>query len=175
MPDRAPESATDDLRYYCFRLPTRWRPTVHALGEAGNVELARQHNVLQGLAAVVQMIFACKELYNARGRQIERYGYAAFGLTVLPYLWMSFLNLLGNICWPQYSHKYIVFYRGIRGPNPAPLDEPLTMPLDDQSLADKVLEAKILGAVGFVYGDPDDFCTPGENVSFVPKVRGIKH
>lgn len=56
----------------------------------------------------MQLIFASSTLYEARGDQIERYGYAAFGLTVAPYAWMSFLNLVGNLVCPQYATMYIV-------------------------------------------------------------------
>ena len=43
-----------------------------------------------------------------RGDQIQRYGYAAFGLTVASYLIMSIVNLLSNLLTPDYPTLYMV-------------------------------------------------------------------
>ena len=43
-----------------------------------------------------------------KGDQIQCYGYAAFGLTVTPYLLMSIVNLLSTILTPDYSAMYLV-------------------------------------------------------------------
>jgi hypothetical protein len=127
-------------------LPYKFQFSVSELGEEGFLELASQYSVVQGLSAIAQIFFASKEIYDARGHQVERYGYAAFGLTVLPYLWMSFLNLIATICEPRYTHSYIVHYRG-RQRN-------LVQNLNEK---DEAFEKKIVGAVGVVYGDPEDF------------------
>jgi hypothetical protein len=37
-----------------------------------------------------------------------RHGYPSFGLTLTPYLIMSFVNLIGSLISPDYSHVYIV-------------------------------------------------------------------
>jgi hypothetical protein len=47
-------------------------------------------------------------LYQSRGDQISRYGYAAFDLTVAPYVVMSAVNLLGNLMVPGYPALYLV-------------------------------------------------------------------
>jgi hypothetical protein len=47
-------------------------------------------------------------LYRARGNQIERFGYAAFGLTVAPYAVVSVLNLLGSGLCPEFAALYMV-------------------------------------------------------------------
>jgi hypothetical protein len=47
-------------------------------------------------------------LYRSRGDQLEQYGYAAFGLSVIQYAIMSFVNLLGNLICPDYPTLYIV-------------------------------------------------------------------
>ncbi|KAI8247765.1 hypothetical protein K4K53_001448 [Colletotrichum sp. SAR 10_77] len=60
------------------------------------------------------LIFAISTLYRTRGDQIERYGYAAFGLTVIPYAWMSLINLVGNAICPQYDKIYVVSSRALR-------------------------------------------------------------
>ena len=47
-------------------------------------------------------------MYETRGDQIERYGYAAFGLTVAPYLVMSIINLIGTVLTPDYSTLFMI-------------------------------------------------------------------
>jgi hypothetical protein len=60
--------------------------------------------------AIFQVLYGSWELYVARGKQLDTYGYAAFSLTVVPYIAMSLLNLIATICQPQYSHVYLVRY-----------------------------------------------------------------
>lgn len=66
------------------------------------------YDLASGLIAIVQIVFACSALYQSRGYQINVYGYAAFGFTVLPYLFMSFVNLIGTCVTPSYSQLYLV-------------------------------------------------------------------
>ncbi|KAF7357534.1 Pogo transposable element protein [Mycena sanguinolenta] len=44
----------------------------------------------KAIAALVQGIYSAFTLYRTQGEQIHRYGFAAFGLTVLPYTIMTF-------------------------------------------------------------------------------------
>ena len=76
--------------------------------EPGDLELCSSHNVPKAIIAIIQAIYASITLYRARGEQIQRYGYGAFGLTVLPYLIMSIMNLLATSLLPDYSTLYIV-------------------------------------------------------------------
>ena len=62
----------------------------------------------KSLVAIFQTIYSCVTLYRARADQIGRYGYAAFGLTVAPYAVMSIVNLIGNLCTPDYAALHIV-------------------------------------------------------------------
>jgi hypothetical protein len=57
---------------------------------------------------MVQVVYASVTLYRTRGDQLDRYGYAAFGLTVIPYIVMSMVNLLGNLLTPEYPNLYLV-------------------------------------------------------------------
>jgi len=66
------------------------------------------YNVVQILASLAQLCFAIATIYRARGDQLDQYGYAAFGLTVIPYAWMSLVNILANLIRPQYSSVYLV-------------------------------------------------------------------
>jgi len=74
----------------------------------GNVVLSCSSGTLKCAAAIVQVGFAAVTLYRARGDQVEKYGYAAFGLTVIPYAIMSVLNLMANILTPEYPTLFTV-------------------------------------------------------------------
>lgn len=74
----------------------------------GNVKLSKSHNILKCMASIVQVIYACFTLYRTRYDQIDRYGYAAYGLTVIPYAIMSLLNLAANIVTLDYPCLYMV-------------------------------------------------------------------
>jgi len=44
--------------------------------------------------SIVQLILSSITIYRTRGPQLDRYGYAAFGLSVFPYTFMSFVSLV---------------------------------------------------------------------------------
>ena len=44
--------------------------------------------------SVIQLVLSSFTIYRTRGPQIARYGYASFGLSTIPYAFMSFLNLI---------------------------------------------------------------------------------
>lgn len=71
-------------------------------------ELSASYNFYKTSIALFQTIYASLTLFQTRGDQINRFGYAAFGLTVVPYLIMSLVNLLGNILTPDYPSVYLV-------------------------------------------------------------------
>jgi hypothetical protein len=66
------------------------------------------YDIMRGLAAIVQAILAIQTLYQTRGDQIERYGFASFGLTVAPYAIMSLVNLMGALSRPEYDAVYLI-------------------------------------------------------------------
>ena len=66
------------------------------------------YNIPKLIIGLVQAIWATSTLYRARGDQIDRYGYAAFGLTVTPYAFMSVLNIIANISNPVYPAVYLI-------------------------------------------------------------------
>ncbi|KAM6523095.1 hypothetical protein FSOLCH5_003714 [Fusarium solani] len=70
--------------------------------------LCCSYNIIKIFVSLVQLGFAIATLYRTQGDQIDLYGYAAFGLTVVPYAWMSFINLVGNIMCPQYDTMFII-------------------------------------------------------------------
>jgi hypothetical protein len=65
-------------------------------------------SLAKAVIAVFQTLYASFTLYETRGDQIKRYGYAAFGLTVTPYLVMSIINLVGNFLTPTFPSVYLV-------------------------------------------------------------------
>jgi hypothetical protein len=72
------------------------------------VGVASNYSVSKILISLAQTLFSIFTLYRARGDQLNRYGYAAFGLTVAPFAVMSTVNLLGNLMVPTYSKLYLV-------------------------------------------------------------------
>ncbi len=64
--------------------------------------------MIGGLIALAQAIYTSVTLYQARGNQINQYGYAAFGLTVAPFVLVSIINLIGNIFAPTYNAIYMI-------------------------------------------------------------------
>ncbi|RYP74288.1 hypothetical protein DL771_003109 [Monosporascus sp. 5C6A] len=103
----------DDEPVQLPRLPLlqavwRWMTTYFRAEEEPRIVISCSYNAVKILVALGQLIFAIVTLYRTRGDQIELYGYAAFGLTVVPFAWMSFLNLLANAICPEYSTKFLV-------------------------------------------------------------------
>jgi hypothetical protein len=76
--------------------------------EGDEFSLSSNYSAIKAMVAIAQSIYAGTTLYNARGDQINKYGYAAFGLTVTPYLVMSIVNLIGALITPQYPCLYVV-------------------------------------------------------------------
>jgi len=70
--------------------------------------LPSTYNLPKAFVSLAQAIWAASTLYRARADQIDRYGYAAFGLTVAPYAVMSSINLLGNLFVPEYPCVFLV-------------------------------------------------------------------
>ncbi|KUJ21861.1 uncharacterized protein LY89DRAFT_778229 [Mollisia scopiformis] len=70
--------------------------------------LESTYNFPKLFVSLAQATWACVTLYRARGDQIERYGYAAFGLTVAPYACMSIINIVANLLAPDYPSIFLV-------------------------------------------------------------------
>lgn len=75
-------------------------------------KISCDYNVMKIFAAILQILSGVFQIYQARGSQLEKYGYAAYSLTVVPYVLMSLVNLLACVCIPQYPMMYIVHYGG---------------------------------------------------------------
>ncbi len=70
--------------------------------------LSSINDLAKGLIAISQTLYASATLYRAKGDQIKQYGFAAFGLTVSPYLIMSIVNLISTLLTPDYPTAYLV-------------------------------------------------------------------
>ncbi|KAK4182618.1 hypothetical protein QBC35DRAFT_395605 [Podospora australis] len=70
--------------------------------------LASSNNFMKLVISFVQTCWASVTVYQTRGDQIQQYGYAAFGLTVVPYAFMSALNTLANLATPEYPAMFLI-------------------------------------------------------------------
>ena len=70
--------------------------------------ICSSHSLVEILISLIQFTFAMATLFRTRGDQVALYGYAAPGLTILPYAWMSLINLLGHLVRPHYDAMFIV-------------------------------------------------------------------
>lgn len=73
-----------------------------------DIQLARSYNVPKVLIGLIQALVGVMTLYRAQGNQIDVYGYAAFGLSVVPYTFMSIVNILMALVTPEYPCMYMV-------------------------------------------------------------------
>lgn len=70
--------------------------------------IAASYSIPKAVIAMLQLGYAIMTLYQSRGNQIQHYGYGAFALTVVPYAFMSLINLFGNMLTPSYQALYLV-------------------------------------------------------------------
>ena len=70
--------------------------------------LCRSTEVTSAVVAIAQVIFSSIAIYRARGEQIEKYGYAAYGLSVYPYALMSVANLIKLAVCGRYPYAYVL-------------------------------------------------------------------
>ncbi|KAH8648352.1 hypothetical protein BGZ60DRAFT_437678 [Tricladium varicosporioides] len=96
------------IGYELAILPSNTSVEISLEHGTGEIQISSSHSVVKATVSILQVIFASVTLYRSRGRQLERYGYAAFSLTVLPYIVMSTINLLGNLLTPDFPTLYLV-------------------------------------------------------------------
>ncbi|KZT69095.1 hypothetical protein DAEQUDRAFT_811557 [Daedalea quercina L-15889] len=73
-----------------------------------DIKIHRASGVMQMLVSVVQIIAAMYTLYSTQGAQIQRWGYAAYGLSVLPYALMSVMNILCASIVGEYASGHVL-------------------------------------------------------------------
>ncbi|MCJ1401530.1 hypothetical protein MMC11_004745 [Xylographa trunciseda] len=91
-----------------FRRVARWQRKYKDKPSTVDMDLSSSYSFSQAAVAMFQVVFASVTLYRTRGDQIQRYGFAAFGLTVAPYLTMSIINLISAFVTPNYPTLYMV-------------------------------------------------------------------
>lgn len=73
------------------------------------MKLAYNEGLIVYIASLVQILSGCWSLYRARGEQFETFGYAAFSLTIVPYVLCSLVNLIANCVNYEFPVCYIVW------------------------------------------------------------------
>ncbi|TQN74048.1 hypothetical protein CSHISOI_01376 [Colletotrichum shisoi] len=76
--------------------------------DRSNIQLGSTYNIPKALFALGQAAWGITTVYRTQGDQLDRYGYAAFGVTVAPYAFMSLVNLIALIVTPEYNCIYLV-------------------------------------------------------------------
>ncbi|KAF2994280.1 hypothetical protein E8E13_003099 [Curvularia kusanoi] len=105
-------------------------------GEGKKMTICSDWSILKVIISMAQLLFAVATLYRTRGDQVNQFGFAAFGLTVIQYALMAFINLVGNLMRAQHPAVYLI--------------QTKTMLLAQQE------GAVIEGVVGILRGDFDD-------------------
>ena len=70
--------------------------------------MGRYTEPASAVIAIAQVIFSSITIYRARGDQIEKYGYTAYGLSVYPYALMSLANLIKLAVCGRYPFVYVL-------------------------------------------------------------------
>lgn len=127
---------------------------------AVSLHLSSNYSLLAALAGMVQVLSGSIGLYHASERDIPHFGYAAGSLTVIPYLFMSVINLIGRMCVPEYPTMFLVRYGGPIAPAEsfAEDDGVRLLPLRDDRTersfeSGSWIEPELGGTVGVAYGD----------------------
>lgn len=77
-------------------------------GIGSSIAISSQFSALQVLWSIAQTCIGSYTLYQSKGSQLDIYGYAAFGLTVIPYVIASIINLLASLVSRQYDNVFLV-------------------------------------------------------------------
>lgn len=81
-------------------------------------QLACSYSIFKAMITIVQVGYGSFGLWQISGQLVDKYRYPAYPLTTIPYILLSFVNLLVNLCQPQYPAKFLVFYLQARGNQP---------------------------------------------------------
>ncbi|KAI5783236.1 hypothetical protein DFH27DRAFT_278031 [Peziza echinospora] len=107
--------------------------------------LSSSSNTGTAVVAILQVGFAVYGLYTVRASQLERFGYAAYVFTVIPFALMSVLNLAQLIGSPAYPAGFLLHYGAGQW----------TLP-PDCGITVEDINAKMGGAIGsFEFRQPD--------------------
>lgn len=76
--------------------------------ERTDIKISSSYSFVKAMISLVQIIYAFATLYRTRGNQLKQYGYAAYGLTMIPHIIMSVFNLAGNMMTHDFPTIYMV-------------------------------------------------------------------
>lgn len=76
--------------------------------DRSSVVIASSYGIVKSFTAALQILFSIFTLWSAYGSQVQNYGYAAFGFSVVPYTVMSFLNAIANMIEADYDTLFMV-------------------------------------------------------------------
>jgi len=79
--------------------------------DQGKVEgkmITSTYSAVSALSGIAQLLFSISTVYTASGPQVDRFGYAAYGLTVLQYTVMSLVNTIASLVTPAYACLHMV-------------------------------------------------------------------
>lgn len=110
----------------------------------GDCDIGSNYSVVKIVAAIAQIVYGSVQLYQTSGKQIEKFGYAAYQLTIIPYIIMSLINLLAALCEPEFPAMLLVTSADDVG------SEPRTTSGDDVRRESK----SISGEIGIVTAAP---------------------
>lgn len=105
-------------RYSLFTVPAGAKlapvpsptPTMEGDPKEGSFAIpAHQKSTVKVLFSLAQAVAGGVSIFRARGDQIQQYGYGAFGLSVVPYVFMSVVNLIGLLLGPEFPSMYLVW------------------------------------------------------------------
>lgn len=80
-------------------------PIIRDIGDCG---IGSNYSVVKVVAAIAQIVYGSFQLYQTGDKQIKRFGYAAYQLTIIPYIIMSLINLLASLCEPEFPAMLLV-------------------------------------------------------------------
>ncbi|KAG0644213.1 hypothetical protein HOY80DRAFT_1013714 [Tuber brumale] len=73
-----------------------------------DIVIASSYGTAKSFTGVLQIIISIFTLYSSSSDQVNLYGYAAFGFSVIPYTIMSFLNAIANSIEADYDTLFMV-------------------------------------------------------------------
>jgi hypothetical protein len=96
--------------YTLAKLPpgTELMPLAVSRATKPDIVVSNSYNATKAFTGIIQIISSLYAIYAAYGDQVTRYGYAAFGFTVVPYTVMSILNTIANLIEASYDCLFLV-------------------------------------------------------------------
>lgn len=106
--DLVPSNATfadnrNDLKHF-----SAWSAWFFGRKRCSFVTVGHEYKVSKAVIALAQTLYAISTLYSTSIYQIHQFGFVAPGLTVIPFAFMSLVNLFANLICPTYPAIFIV-------------------------------------------------------------------